>query len=625
MPPARTTKKAPKRASKPAPRRRARRSSLASLRLPVLDQRQLDIVGLGLVAIAVFLVFPLWLGWEAGAAGEAVTDGLRRVVGEVAYAVPVVLALIGALVVLRPVLPAVRPLRAGALCLFGAVTLAWPPARSASGPTACARAGGTAPGWRSTAASSARPCCTASTKASGRVGAHILAVFLFIAGVILLTGASIAGVIRATHSGVTDTTRALRTAVPQRGPRPEPVAPAGARGRGGARHPDDGARAVARRPRSATPTSSATLPTSPTPNPSPEPEPEPEPVAEEPIEEPDAAPDDEPSPTASWRSAPRTSPRRDACAARSPTTRRSSGRRPTPQHPQALQRRAEQARHRRAGADGARARRGARPLRGAGEDHRHGRRPAHHPLRAAARARHQDEQGRPAQGRPRLRPRRDGHPHPRARSRQDGGRRRGPQPAAPDGAARRRLPGPAGGLVAADGVAGQGRRRQGDRRGPGEDAAPARRGHDRRGQVGRDQRDALEHPAARDAARGAARPRRPQAGRAQPLRVGPAPAHAGHHEPADGRQRAPEPREGDGGALLDHVARPHAVAQRAQPGARGARREGAAVHPVRHRRARRPHDGRAGRRRGLDHPPRPEGARGRHPPRAGDAVARGST
>ena len=71
--------------------------------------------------VAVFLVFPLWLGWEAGAAGEAITNGLRRVVGEVAYAVPVVLAVIGALVVLRPVLPAVRPLRAGALCLFGAV------------------------------------------------------------------------------------------------------------------------------------------------------------------------------------------------------------------------------------------------------------------------------------------------------------------------------------------------------------------------------------------------------------------------------------------------------------------------------------------------------------------------
>ncbi len=55
------------------------------------------------------------------------------------------------------------------------------------------------------------------------------------------------------------------------------------------------------------------------------------------------------------------------------------------------------------------------------------------------------------------------------------------------------------GLVAADGVARQGRGRQGDRRGPREDAAPARGGHDRRGQVGRDQRDALQRAAARHA------------------------------------------------------------------------------------------------------------------------------
>ena len=130
--------------------------------------------------------------------------------------------------------------------------------------------------------------------------------------------------------------------------------------------------------------------------------------------------------------------------------------------------------------------------------------------------------------------------------------------------ARRRLPGAAQGLVAADGVAGQGRRRQGDRRRPREDAAPAGRGHHRRGQVGRDQRDALQRAAARDAARGAARAGRPQAGRAQPLRVDPASADAGDHEPADGGERAAEPRQGDGAALRDHVDGAHAQPDRAQ-------------------------------------------------------------
>ena len=67
----------------------------------------------------------------------------------------------------------------------------------------------------------------------------------------------------------------------------------------------------------------------------------------------------------------------------------------------------------------------------------------------------------------------------------------------------------------------------------------------------------------------------------------------------------------------------HAHADRPQQGARVARRAAAAVRAVRDRRARRPDDGRAGRRRGLDHPDRPEGARGRHPLGAGHAVAAG--
>ena len=85
------------------------------------------------------------------------------------------------------------------------------------------------------------------------------------------------------------------------------------------------------------------------------------------------------------------------------------------------------------------------------------------------------------------------------------------------------------GLVAADRLARQGRRGPRDRRRPGEDAAPAGRRHHRRGQVGRDQRDAVLDPAAGDAARGADGARGPQAGRAHPLRLDPAPADAGHH------------------------------------------------------------------------------------------------
>jgi S-DNA-T family DNA segregation ATPase FtsK/SpoIIIE len=228
MPPARTTTKRPKPkpnakrpAAKAAPRRRARRSTGAALRMPVFEQRQLDVIGLGMVAVAVFLVFPLWLGWEAGAVGQAVTDTLRLIVGEVAYAAPVALAAVGALIVLRPVLPAIRPLRTGALCLFAAVTLGLAAGTLGLGP------GGDSPGYwnepwmEEHGGYVGEVLLYASAKAIGTVGAHILAVFLFLAAAILLTGASIAGIIRATHSGVADTTRPRPTAGPPPPPRTE--------------------------------------------------------------------------------------------------------------------------------------------------------------------------------------------------------------------------------------------------------------------------------------------------------------------------------------------------------------------------------------------------------------------
>ena len=116
------------RRSKPRPRARARprarRSALASLRVPVLEQRHLDLLGLGLVALGVFLAFPLYLSWDGGRWGRRPPTACAISSAQVSYAVPVAVAASGAILVLRPVLPAVRPFRSGALCLFAALTLA---------------------------------------------------------------------------------------------------------------------------------------------------------------------------------------------------------------------------------------------------------------------------------------------------------------------------------------------------------------------------------------------------------------------------------------------------------------------------------------------------------------------
>src|SRR3954452_17385337 len=198
MPPARTSPKSgSKRAArKPAAKTRARRASLHwRPRLPVIEQRHLDLAGLALVAAGVFLACPLWLGWDGGEAGQALVDGLTWAAGAVAYSAPVVLLAAGALLVLRPVLPAVRPFRAGALCLLFSALLLF-------------GAGGEP--VRDNGGVVGQALHDAAARAFSDVGASIIAIFLAAAGALLLTGASVAGVLRATHSHVSETTRGLR-------------------------------------------------------------------------------------------------------------------------------------------------------------------------------------------------------------------------------------------------------------------------------------------------------------------------------------------------------------------------------------------------------------------------------
>src|SRR4029078_460074 len=90
--------------------------------LPQLEQRQLDLIGLGLVALGLFFAFLVYFGWDGGRAGSHAVDGLKWLLGAAHSLVPCALVAAGAILMLRPVLPAVRPFRAGAICLFGART-----------------------------------------------------------------------------------------------------------------------------------------------------------------------------------------------------------------------------------------------------------------------------------------------------------------------------------------------------------------------------------------------------------------------------------------------------------------------------------------------------------------------
>jgi S-DNA-T family DNA segregation ATPase FtsK/SpoIIIE len=178
----------------------------------VLDQRQRDVLGLALIALGVFLGSILYAGVEGGRAGHGLAVALAWTVGRARGLVPIALVVGGGALLMAPVLPALRPLRTGGICLFAGVVLAL--SAGALGVSA-----GTPHGvqWNT-------PFLSARGGALGelvytvlhrlvqQVGVDILVVFLLLVGVVLLTGASLASAIRATGGGVMETTRMLRTA-----------------------------------------------------------------------------------------------------------------------------------------------------------------------------------------------------------------------------------------------------------------------------------------------------------------------------------------------------------------------------------------------------------------------------
>jgi len=81
---------------KPSPSKRAKRSLLASrpsLRLPriELQPHHIDIIGLALIAVGVFLGGVAYLGWSGGALGNGAVKSTRFVFGRLGYAVPAAL------------------------------------------------------------------------------------------------------------------------------------------------------------------------------------------------------------------------------------------------------------------------------------------------------------------------------------------------------------------------------------------------------------------------------------------------------------------------------------------------------------------------------------------------------
>ncbi len=72
-----------------------------------------ELIGLGLVAFGIFMAAVLYGDWSGGYVGAWIADGFRALAGSLAYALPVVFAAIGSLMVARSALLDLRPFRTG--------------------------------------------------------------------------------------------------------------------------------------------------------------------------------------------------------------------------------------------------------------------------------------------------------------------------------------------------------------------------------------------------------------------------------------------------------------------------------------------------------------------------------
>ena len=161
-----------------------------------LEQRHFDLIGLGLVAAGVYLACILYGGWEGGPVGEWLKGALAAVAGRIAYVVPLALAGWGVALVMRPFISAPGALNAGGILLLASLLLAFAAETIGLGPSHPVRHGyfdhhfyevhGGAVGeglyW-------------AATTLFQRVGAQVLAVLMFVSGLLLITGTTVSGLL----------------------------------------------------------------------------------------------------------------------------------------------------------------------------------------------------------------------------------------------------------------------------------------------------------------------------------------------------------------------------------------------------------------------------------------------
>ncbi len=163
----------------------------------MLDQRQLDILGLALIAFGILIAIPLYRAGTGGVLGEGVADGARILLGSAALGAPL-LAIAGGLVAVSPIsVAATIRIGAGGLSAFGAVALI---SRAAAGPDDAAR--WDTPHLRGAGGALGETLWSICNAAFGSFGPYVVAVVLILVAALLLTGAEVASVARGAGRGL---------------------------------------------------------------------------------------------------------------------------------------------------------------------------------------------------------------------------------------------------------------------------------------------------------------------------------------------------------------------------------------------------------------------------------------
>jgi S-DNA-T family DNA segregation ATPase FtsK/SpoIIIE len=212
------------RAPAPAPRKSPRELMAG------LEQRHLDLIGLGLVAIAVYLGCVLYVGWDGGPVGDSLKSGLADATGRVAYLMPIALAGWGAGLIMRPIIKAPGAFNAGAILLIASILLAFAAETGGLGPAHPARHGYFDQRFYSVHGGAlGEGLYWAATSLFHRLGAQILAVLMFVSGLLLITQTTVSSLLtragrmaRSAGTGTRDLAKTVRLASGQGIPDFEP-------------------------------------------------------------------------------------------------------------------------------------------------------------------------------------------------------------------------------------------------------------------------------------------------------------------------------------------------------------------------------------------------------------------